>query len=139
MDKAETGSTREHISAHKVAPTEATNKSREDEAAGKNECAVPAVLPPDDLVLAQVADIRNTRLPAGLDEHPPNVRPPKAFMRVVGVERCVGVTVVSTVATSPPADRTLNGTAANQGEPDAERQGSRVGAVSPETVITCEM
>ena len=135
MDKAETGSTREHISTHKVAPTEATNKSREDEAAGKNESAVPAVLPPDDLVLAQVADVSDTRAAARLNQHPANVGPPKAEMGIVRVESGVGVAVVCAVATRPPLDRALDGTRAGDREEILEGLRGVVRAVGPEPVV----
>ena len=73
MDDAKTSGTRIHIAAPEVAPAKVADESGHDKAARDDEGAIPAMLPPDDLVLAQVADIRNTRLAAGLDEHPPNV------------------------------------------------------------------
>ena len=104
VDEAETRSTSVDIPSPEVAPTEVADKGGENEAAGKDEGTVPAVLPPDDLVLAQVADIRNTRLAAGLDKHPADVGPPEALVSVVRVERRVGVAVVRAVAARPPLD-----------------------------------
>jgi hypothetical protein len=45
--------------------------------------------------------------------------------------------VVSAVAASPPADGTLDGTAANKGEPDTQGHSGRVRAVSPKTMVSC--
>jgi hypothetical protein len=44
--------------------------------------------------------------------------------------------MMSTVATSPPADGAFNGTTTSGGEEDLERKSSRVGAVSPKTVVS---
>jgi hypothetical protein len=54
----------------------------------------------------------------------------------VGVLVGVGVAVVGAVVAAPPADGTLNGTATNEGEEDAEREGGIVGLVCPETMVT---
>ena len=104
MNEAETSGGSIYKSAPKVVPTEVTDEGGEDEAAREDEGAVPAVLPPDDLILAQVADISDTRLAAGLDEHPADVGPPEALVGVVRVERRVRVAVVCAVAARPPLD-----------------------------------
>jgi hypothetical protein len=48
----------------------------------------------------------------------------------------VGVAVVGTVVAAPPADGTLNSTAANEGEEDAQRERGIVRLVCPKTMIT---
>ena len=55
------------------------------------------MLPFDDRVLAQIADIRNTWFTAGFDEHPANVGIEKAFVSVVRVQVGVGVPMVCSV------------------------------------------
>ena len=104
VDEAKTSGTRIHIAAPEVTPAEPADNGGQDEAHADDEGAVPAVLPPDDLVLVQVADIGDTGLEAGLDEHPANVGPPEAVVGVVRVEGRVGVAVVRTVAATPPLD-----------------------------------
>ena len=73
VNEAETRGTSVDIPSPEVAPTEVADKGGENEAAGKDEGTVPAVLPPDDLVLAQVTDVGNSRLVLGLDDHPAQV------------------------------------------------------------------
>ena len=73
VDEAKASSTRKHEATPQIAPAKVADESREDETTEEDEGAVPAVLPPDDLILAQVADISDTRLAAGLDEHPADV------------------------------------------------------------------
>ena len=104
MDEAKASSTRKHEATPQIAPAKVADESREDETTEEDEGAVPAVLPPDDLILAQVADISDTRLTAGLDKHPADVGPPEALVSVVRVERRVGVAVVRAVAARPPLD-----------------------------------
>jgi hypothetical protein len=98
------------------------------------------VLPDDDGVLVQIGDVGTANtLGVLLHDHPAKVRVPETLTNGVGVLLGVGITVVSTVAASPPADGALNGTTANQGEPDAKGESGGVGAVSPETVISCRV
>ena len=104
MDDAKTSGTRIHIAAPEVAPAKPANHGGQDEAHADDEGAVPAVLPPDDLVLVQVTDIGDTRLATRLDEHPANVGPPEAVVGVVWIEGRVGVAVVRAVAARPPLD-----------------------------------
>ena len=104
MDEAKTSGTRVHEATRKVTPTEPADSGGQDKAHAEDEGAVPAVLPPDDLILAQVADISHARLAAGLDKHPADVGPPKALVSVVRVKRRVGVAVVRAVAARPPLD-----------------------------------
>ena len=136
VDEAQTGSTRVDVASPEVAPAEVADESREDEATGDDEGAVPAVLPPDDLVPAQVADVGDTGLAAGLDEHPADMGPPETEMRVVRVERGVSVAMVRAVAASPPLDGALYGAGACDRQEIFERLGRVVGTVGPEAVVT---
>jgi len=140
LDEEDTEDTGVDESTEPVTPAKTSNEHGDDQTHTEDNLEVVAVLPDDDWVLVQIRDVGSANsLGVLLHDHPAEVRVPETLANGVRVLFGIGVTVVSTVATSPPADRTLNGTAANQGEPDAERQGSRVGAVSPETVITCQM
>ena len=60
----------------------------------------------------------------------------KALADGVRILLCVRVTVVRAVALCPPSDGTLHGAAAGRREPDAKGEGGRVGAVSPEAVVS---
>ena len=113
VNEAETSGGSIYKSAPKVVPTEVTDEGGEDEAAREDEGAVPAVLPPDDFVLAQVAHVRRAGLAAGLDDYPADVGPPEAAVGVVRIEFGVGIPVVSAVATAPPFDRALDGPSAS--------------------------
>ena len=104
MNDAKTSGTSIHITAPKVTPAKPADNGGQDEAHADDKGAVPAVLPPDDLVLVQVTDIGDTRLAAGLDEHPADVGPPEAIVGIVWIEGRVGVAVVRAVAARPPLD-----------------------------------
>lgn len=131
MDEAQTGGTSEDVATHRIVPAEVANESREDEADEKDEAAVPTVLPPDNLVLAQVADVGNTELTARLDEHPTDVRPEEALVCVVGVECRIRIAMVRAVTTAPPLDGALDRTGACEGEEVLQRLRRVVSAVRP--------
>ena len=97
---------------------------------------VPPVLPPYNLALAQIADVRNTGLPTRLHDHPADVRIPEALVCIVGVELSVGVTMVRAVSSRPPLNGALNGTCACDRQCVLERLGGIIRPVSPETVVT---
>lgn len=94
------------------------------------------MLPADDLVLAEIGDIRDAGLAAGLDNHPAHMGPEETVVGAVRVEVGVGITVVRTVTTSPPLDRALDGTCTGDGEGVFEGFGRVIRAVGPETVVT---
>ena len=131
MDETKASSTRKHKATPQIAPAEVTDESREDEATEEDEGAVPAVLPPHDFILAQVAHIGNAGLATVLNKHPADVGPPEALVSVVRVERRVGVAVVCAVTTRPPLDGTLDGAGAGSGKEVLERLGSVVATVRP--------
>ena len=137
VDEAETRSTSVDIPSPEVAPTEVADKGGENEAAGKDEGTVPAVLPPHDLVLAEIADVRNTRLATRLDEHPTDVREEEALVRVVRVQGRVGVAVVRAVTAGPPFDRTLDRTSTSNRKEVLEGLRGVVRTVGPEAVVAC--
>ena len=116
VNEAEAGSAGVDVTSPEVTPAEVADEGRENETACEDEGAVPPVLPPNDLVPAQVTNVGDTGLAAGLDEHPANVGPPEALVRVVRVEVGVGVTVVGTVAAGPPLDGALDRACASHRE-----------------------
>ena len=121
MDEAKASSTRKHEATPQITPAKVADESREDEATEEDEGAVPAVLPPHDFILAQVAHIGNAGLATGLNKHPADVGPQQAEVRIVRVEGSVGVAVVRAVATGPPLYRTLNSASASDREEILER------------------
>lgn len=123
------------ISAPRVSPEQPRNDGRQHEAHQDDHGQIVLVLEPDDGVLAQIADVRNTRLPPGLDEHPTDVTPEEALVGVVGVEVGVGVAVMGTVATAPPLNGALDGTSTKEGQHILQRETGVVCAVTPETVV----
>lgn len=71
------------------------------------------MLPSHDFVLAQIADVSNTRLTSGFEEHPPDVGVPESLVSIVWVQVSVSIPVVGTVTPGPPLDRALNGASAS--------------------------
>lgn len=136
VDEAKTSSTCEHVATPEITPTEVADQGRKNETTPDEKATVPAVLPPDNLVLAQVADIGNTGLDTGLDEHPAHVGPPETGICVVRVKFSVRVTVVRTVAARPPLDRTLDCASTCKREEVLKWLRRVVRAVCPQTVVT---
>lgn len=134
VDEAETGRTRKEESAREVAP-QAGDEGRDHKAEYDDEPHIPPVLPLDDGAPAQVADVGDTGLAAGLDEHPADVREEEALVRVVGIKVRVGVAVMRAVATRPPLDGALDGTGACSGQEVLQGLRRVVGAMCPETVV----
>jgi hypothetical protein len=94
------------------------------------------VLEFDDLVLAEITDIGDTRLSAWFDHHPANVTPVQTLVRIVRVKVCVSVSVVSPMTSGPPLDRSFNRTSASKCKEVLQRLRSIVGTMSPKTVVT---
>ena len=118
-----------------VIPEQSGDNHRGNETSNQNKLEVPPVLPPDNVVLAQVRDISHTGFPARLEDHPTNVCPPETPVRVVRVEFGVSVTMVGTVTTRPPFNGTFNSSCTSEGEEVLEGLGGVVRTVSPETVV----
>ena len=137
LDEEDTEDTSVDVATHPVTPAKPSDKCREDQAHEENNLEVVLVLPDDDGVLVQVGNVGAAdALGVLLHEHPSEVAVQKTLANAVGVLDGVGVAVVSAVVTAPPADGALDGTAANSSEEDLEREGSVVGLVSPETMVT---
>jgi hypothetical protein len=74
------------------------------------------MLPPHNITLGQVAHVGDAWFTAGFNHHPADVRPPQALVSVIRVEVGVGVSVMRTVTTGPPLDRTLDCASASHGK-----------------------
>ena len=94
--------------AQVVTPEQTRDKGRHAEAHDEEKWKVPAVLPSDDETVAEVADVNSAWTAAWLDDHPTNVRPKEALVRVIRVEIRICITVVGTVTPTPPFDRFFN-------------------------------
>jgi hypothetical protein len=120
-----------------VVPEKTGDGRGEDQTHEDDDLDVVLVLPNDDRVLVQVGDISAAdTLGVLLHDHPAKVRVQETLADGVGVLVGVGVAVVSTVVTAPPADGALDSTAANSSKEDRKRQGGVVGLVRPETMVT---
>ena len=136
VDETETSGASVDVTAPKVSPAQPADHGGEDKTASDDEGAVPAMLPPHDLVLAEIADVSDTGFATGLDEHPANVREEEALMRIVWVQGRVGVTVVCAVTAGPPLDRTFDCTGTRNREEVLEGFRRVVRTVGPKTVVT---
>lgn len=117
-----------------VAPTETGNTHREEQSHDEQQRQVVVVLPPDDLAPRQIRDIGDTDLGSRLEDHPTDVCPPEPLVGRVRVERGVGVTVVSSVASGPPLDGSLDGSSSGAGEDVFERARGGVRSVGPKSL-----
>ena len=95
------------------------------------------MLPPNYVILAEVRDVRDTRLAPWLDDHPTNVGPQEATMRIVWIEFGIRVSVVRAVSTRPPLDRPLHSASACSSEEVLQWLGRVIRAVGPQTVVSC--
>lgn len=136
VDEDETSGTGEEETTPPVTPSETGDHSRDEEAHGEEKRKVVLVLPLDDLVAGQVGNVGDTNLSSWLENHPSNVSPPETLVSRVRVELGVGITVMGAVTSGPPFDRALNGTGTSEGQGVLQGDGSVVGSVSPETVVT---
>jgi hypothetical protein len=120
-----------------VVPEKTSDGRGEDQTHEDHDLDVVLVLPDNDGVLVQVGDVGTAdALGVLLHDHPAKVRVQKTLTDGVGVLVGIGVAVVSTVVTAPPADGALDSTAANSSKEDRKRQGGVVGLVRPETMVT---
>lgn len=108
MDEAQPENTRIYVSTSGIVPEEPRNNGGNDEADNEDHGKVVPVLPPNNRVLAQVADVGDTGLAAGFHQHPANVGVEETFVGVVGIQFGVGVTMMSAVTTRPPFNGTFN-------------------------------
>jgi hypothetical protein len=110
MEEEKSGSSGIEISAPPIAPKYSRNSGWNTKAHKEDEPDIPTVLPPDNLVFAEIRDIRDTRFAPRLDDHPANVRPQQTAMGIIRVEVRIRVPVVRAMSTRPPLDRPLHRT-----------------------------
>ena len=138
LDEEDTEDASIDESAKVVAPAETSNESGEDKAHEEDNLEIIFVLPNDDGVLVEITDIGTADpLWVLLHDHPTEVGVEQALADRVWVLVGIGVAVMGTVVTSPPASRALNGTTTNSSPEDAERKCGTVGCMSPKAVISC--
>ena len=137
LDEEDTQDTSVDETTPPVTPAKTGHEHGNNQTHGENDLEVVAVLPDDNRVFVEIGDIGAAdTLGVLLHDHPSQVRVEQTLADGVGVLVGIGITVVSPVITRPPADGTFDGTTTNGGEPDTERKTSRVGAVSPETMVS---
>jgi len=112
MDKDKSKQTRIYVPAHPVSPPVPSDKRREHHSHEKHQLEVVSMLPPDNIVLGEIAHVCYTGFTTRLDDHPADVRPKQALMGIVRVKIGVGVPVVRTMTTRPPSNGSLNSTCA---------------------------
>lgn len=131
MNKNKSCCAGEEVTTLPVTPKQARDHSGDAETENQEEGKIPAVLPPHDFVLAQIADVSNTRFTSRLDEHPTDVGVPESLVGIVWIQVSVGVPVVCAVAPGPPLDRALNSASASHCQSILERLRGVVCPVSP--------
>jgi len=131
MNKNEPRNPGKEVAALPVAPKQTRDGGRDTESKGQKQGNIPAVLPPHNLVLAQIADVGDAGLTTWFEEHPTDVGKPEALVSVVRVQVGVSVTVVGTVAPGPPFNRTLDGTSTSHSQYVLQRLRGIVRPVGP--------
>ena len=128
LNEANAEDTSVDVATPPITPTETANESREDNGHEDDRLDEVAVLPNNNGVLVEVADI-GAALALGvlLHDHPAHVGVEQTLADGVRVLIGVGVAVVGAVTVRPPADGALHGTRAASGEKDFERKGGLVG------------
>lgn len=138
LDEEDTQNTGVDETTEPVTPAETSDQHGDEKTHGEDDLKVVAVLPHNDGVLVKIRDIGTAdALGVLLHDHPAQVGVEQTLADGIGVLVGIGVTVVSTMVASPPADGALNGTATNSCQPDPQGECSGIRGVSPETVISC--
>ena len=124
--------------ASPVAPAEAADKGGNDQGHSDDALEVVAMLPDDDGVLVQIADIGTADAARVLlNNHPADVAVEQTLAHRVGILVGIGVAMVRTVQAGPPASAALNSSRATSSQEDLERETGLVAGVGPETVVAC--
>jgi hypothetical protein len=137
LDEEDAENTSVDESTLPVVPEESSDGRWENQAHEDDDLDVVLVLPDNDRVLVQVSDVGAAdALGVLLHDHPAEMAVEESLANAVRVLVGVGVAVVGAVITAPPADGTLNSTATDKSEEDAERQTGVVRLVCPKTMVT---
>ena len=119
-----------------VTPAKTSQKHGKDEAHEDDNLEVVTMLPHDDRVIVQIGNVGTTDpLWVLFHDHPAKVRVQETLADRVRVLVGVGVAMVSTVVSRPPADRSLDGTSAKRSQEDLEWESGSVGRMCPESMI----
>lgn len=121
VHKDEPQSASVEIATAVITPAQTSDDRRNNEPDGDDEGDVPAVLPANDGIPAEVAHIGNTGLATGLEDHPASVRPEQTLVGAIWVEVGIGVAVVCAMTTGPPLDGTFDRTGAGGSEEILQR------------------
>lgn len=137
LDEADSKDTSIDEATGPVTPTETSDDGGKDQAHEKHALDVVAVLPDDNGIFVEIADVGSAlALRILLENHPSEVRVEETLANGVGVLLGVGVSVVSTVTIGPPSDGAFNGASTDGSKVDLEGSSGLVGAVGPETMVT---
>lgn len=112
VDKDETGDSGVVETPSPITPEQTSNGSREEEAHNEDNDAVILVLHTDKEIGVEIGDIGSSdALRVLFEDHPSEMSIHQAFSDRIGVLLGIGVSMVSTMISRPPADGSLNGTA----------------------------
>ena len=136
VNKHQSSGTGEKESSSPISPSESGDGHREEESHGDDEREIPLVLPDDDLVLGEIRNIGDSGFSSRLEDHPSDVRPEETLVRGVGIEIGVGVSVMRSMSSRPPLDRSFDGSGPTEGEEVLKRKRGGVGSVRPESMVT---
>lgn len=127
LNEADTQDTAVDKATHPVVEQETTEEGGEDEAHEDDRLQVVLMLPDNNGVFVKVGNIGTaSALRILLEDHPSQVRVEKTLANRVRILLSVGITVMSSVATRPPADRSFDGAGTDCGKVNLERQTSSV-------------
>lgn len=119
-----------------VTPTDTTDEHGENKAHEENNLEVVAMLPDNDWIFVQVGNVcAADTLGILLHQHPSEVGIEETLADRVRVFVGIGVSMVSTMVTSPPSDGAFDGATTNSCQKDAERKGCGVGSMCPQSMI----
>lgn len=135
MNEGRAESASEEEATAVILPEETWDDGGQDVGHEDEEPDVVVVLPADDWIPAEIGNVGDTRLAAGLDEHPANVGPEETLVGGVRIKVGVGVAMVCTVTTRPPLDRPLDGTSTSECQSIFKRLGGVVGTMRPQSVV----
>lgn len=100
-----------------IAPANASNDGGENQAHEEDDLEVVLVLPDNDWVFIQIGDVGTSNsLGVLLHDHPTYVRIEQTLADRVWILLGIGISVMCSVVTSPPSDRTFNGTTSHGSE-----------------------
>jgi hypothetical protein len=112
-----------YVSATPITPKQTRDHSGDSETHKEDKPDIPAVLPADHFILAEVRDIRNAGFAPWLHDHPANMGPQEATMGIVWIKVGIRIPVMCTVPTRPPLDRTFHSTCARSSKEVLQRSG----------------